>query len=389
MLNKFAAVIGAMAALGGIGDIAQARTPPAVEAASKKAAIDVVVQGEMTARGIPGAQVAIVQKGKIVFTGVYGMANIEAKQPVTENTLFQMNSINKAFAGVAAMQLVEAGKLNLDAPITTYLDGAPAAWGSITVRHIMSHSSGLNEIVDDNIRSIDGADPDAAWAKVLTLPVKFQRGEKFEYIQTNYVALGKIIEKITGDSFSEFVRDRQFQKARMKRTGFAPVTGNSDNPEVATLYTFLTLKIEGMRTVGVERSETQFVRNEVMPEYARPVGSIQSTSTEMAKWIIALQKLKLMNQGSLDQLWKPQPLNDGSYRAFGKVINAYGLGWPSARRENHPAITLTGGARSAVFVYPKDDLTVVVLTNLMGGAPEKFVDMIAATYLPGLGAGEK
>jgi CubicO group peptidase (beta-lactamase class C family) len=363
--------------------------PSVVESANKKAAIDLLVQGEMKARGIPGAQVTIVQKGKIVFTGVYGQANIETKQPVTEKTLFQINSISKAFAGVAAMQLVEAGKLNLDAPIATYLDEAPASWNSITVRHIMSHSSGLSEIVDDNIRTLDGAEPDAAWAKVLTLPVKFQPGEKFEYIQTNYVALGKIIEKITGRSFSEFVRARQFQKARMQRTGFAPVSGSSGDPGIATLYTFLTLKIEGMRTVGAERSEAPFVRNEVMPEYVRPVGSIQSTSTDMAKWIIALQKLKLMNQGSLEQLWKPQPLNDGSYRAFGRVINAYGLGWPSARRDNHPAVTLTGGARSALFVYPKDDLTVIVLTNLMGGAPEKFVEQIAATYLPGIGVEAK
>jgi CubicO group peptidase (beta-lactamase class C family) len=389
MLNKFAAALGVLVAVAGIGDIAQARTSSVVDAASKKAAIDSVVQGEMKARGIPGAQVTIVQKGKIVFTGVYGQANIEAKQPVTENTLFQVNSISKAFAGVAAMQLVEAGKLNLDAPITSYLDDAPASWGNITVRHIMSHSSGLNEIVDDNIRPIDGAEPATAWAKVTALPVKFQPGEKFEYIQTNYVALGKIIEKITGRSFSEFVRDRQFQKVRMKRTGFAPVSGSSGNPGVATLYTFLTLKIDGMRTVGAERSETPFVRNEVMPEYIRPVGSIQSTSTDMAKWIIALQKLKLMNKSSLEQLWKPQPLNDGSYRAFGKVINGYGLGWPSARRDNHPAVTLTGGARSAVFVYPKDDLTVIVLTNLMGGAPEKFVDQIAATYIPGVGVDPK
>jgi CubicO group peptidase (beta-lactamase class C family) len=384
MLIRFAAAIGMIAALGGFGDVAHARTSPVAEAETQKTKIDALVETEMAARGIPGAQVTVVQRGKIVFTGVYGQASIEAKQPVTEETRFQVNSISKAFAGVAAMQLVEAGKLKLDAPITTYLENMRASWARITVRHIMSHSSGLNEIVDDNIRSIDGAEPDAAWAKVQALPVKFQPGEKFEYVQTNYVALGKIIEKITERSFSEFVRDRQFQKARLKRTDFAPVSGSAGNPDVAPLYTFLTLKIKGMRTVGAERSEKPFVRNEVMSEFVRPVGSIQSTSTDMAKWIISLQKLKLMKQGSLQQLWKPQPLNDGSYRAFGPVINAYGLGWPSARRDNHPAITLTGGARSAVFVYPKDDLTVIVLTNLMGASPEKFVDKIASVYIPGL-----
>jgi CubicO group peptidase (beta-lactamase class C family) len=389
MLNKFVAAIGVIVAVGGIGDIALARTPSAAEAEIRKATIDRIVQDEMKARGIPGAQVSIVQHSKIVFTGAYGQANIEAKIPVSEKTRFQINSISKAFAGVAAMQLVEAGKLNLDAPITSYLDGLPTSWSGITVRHIMSHSSGLNEIIDDNIRTIDGAAPDAAWAKIQQLPVKFQPGEKFDYTQTNYVALGKIIEKITGRSYAKFVSDRQFDAVRMKQTGFAATSGSGANPDTATLYTFLTLKIEGMKTVGVERSDVPLVRNEQMPEFVRPVGSIQTTSTDLAKWIISLQKLKLVNKGSLEHLWKPQPLNDGTYRAFGPVVNGYGLGWPSARRENHPAVTPVGGARAAIFVYPKDDLTVVVLTNLMGASPEKFADKIASVYIPEMAAGNK
>jgi CubicO group peptidase (beta-lactamase class C family) len=386
MLNKCAAAIGVIVAMGGIGDIALAQTPSAAEAQTQKVVIDRLVQDEMKVRGIPGAQVSIVRHGKIVFTGAYGQANIEAKIPVSETTRFQINSISKAFAGVAAMQLVEAGKLNLDAPITSYLDGLPVSWSGITVRHIMSHSSGLNEIIDDNIRTIDGAAPDAAWAKIQQLPVKFQPGEKFDYTQTNYVALGKIIEKITGQSYTKFVGDRQFAKVRMKHTGFA---ATSASPDSATLYTFLTLKIDGMKTVGVERSDVPLVRNEQMPEFVRPVGSIQTTSTDLAQWIIALQKLKLMNKGSLEQMWKPQPLNDGTYRAFGPVVNGYGLGWPSARRENHPAVTPVGGARAAMFVYPKDDLTVIVLTNLMGASPEKFAHKIASAYIPDLGVKAK
>jgi CubicO group peptidase (beta-lactamase class C family) len=389
MLNKFAAAIGVIVALGGVGNIVQARAPSLAEAQTQKAAIDRLVQDEMKARGIPGAQVSIVRHGKIVFTGAYGQANIDAKVAVSEKTRFQINSISKAFAGVAAMQLVEAGKLNLDAPITSYLDGLPKSWSGITVRHIMSHSSGLNEIIDDNIRTIDGAAPDAAWAKIQMLPVKFQPGERFDYTQTNYVALGKIIEKITGQSYTKLVNDRQFAKVRMRHTGFAAILGSGAKPDNATLYTFLTLKIVGMKTVGVERSDVPLVRNEHMPEFVRPVGSIQTTSTDLAQWIIALQKLKLVNKGSLEQLWKPQPLNDGTYRAFGPVVNGYGLGWPSARRDGHPAITPVGGARAAIFVYPKDDLTVVVLTNLMGASPEKFVDKIASVYIPEMAAGKK
>jgi CubicO group peptidase (beta-lactamase class C family) len=138
-----------------------------------------------------------------------------------------------------------------------------------------------------------------------------------------------------------------------------------------------------MKTVGVERSAVPFVRHEPWTEIVFPAGGVRTTSTDLAKWAIALQKQKLVNKDSLEQLWKPQPQQDGTYRGFGSTINGYGLGWPSARRAAHPAITPVGGARAAIFIYPEDDLTIVVLTNLMGASPEKFVDKIASLYIPG------
>lgn len=382
MLNRISAAIGLIAVLGVLGDGANARTPSVSEAENKAVAIERVVQSEMTSRGIPGLQLTIVRHNRIVFSGAYGQANIEASTPVTKQTTFPINSISKAIAGVAAMQLVEARKLDLDAPLTTYLEALPESWRDITVRQILTHTSGLSEIVDDNLRMIDGAEPDAAWAKVQKLPLRFSPGTQFDYTQTNYVVLGKIIEKITGESFSDFVRDRQFDVVGMKRTSFADPA--DVRPDAASLYTHLTLLIKGMKTVGGDRSEVPFARHEPWAEILRPAGGVQTTSTDLAEWVIALQKLKLVNKDSLEQLWKPQPQKDGTYRGFDAVINGYGLGWPSARRPAHPSITPVGGARAAIFIYPEDDLTVVVLTNLMGASPQKFVDKIASIHIPGL-----
>jgi hypothetical protein len=100
MLNKVTLAIGLLALAGGLADNASARTLSALEVENKKAAVDDVVQSEMAVRGIPGLQLSIVRKGKIVFTGAYGQANINAKMPVTENTVFQINSITKAFLGL-------------------------------------------------------------------------------------------------------------------------------------------------------------------------------------------------------------------------------------------------------------------------------------------------
>lgn len=383
MMNRIPVAIGLMAALCGLGNHSHAHTPSASEAEDKTSAIERVVQGEMAARGIPGVQLTIVQNKKIVFTGVYGQANLETAAGVTQDTIFPVNSISKAVTGVAVMQLVEAGKLDLDASLGTYLPTLPESWKEVTVRQILTHTSGLPEIVDDNLRALDGAPPEIAWMKVQELPLDFPPGTRFDYTQTNYVAIGKIIEKITGKPFSEFVRERQFDVAGMKQSRYAATS--PAQPQTAALYTYMTLLTQGTKTVGVERSKVPLLRHEVWSSYWHATGGVQTTSTDLAKWVIALQKLSLINSNSLEQLPKPQRLKDGTSRGFNASVNGYGLGWPTVQRPVHPAIALIGGERAAVFIYPDADLSVIVLTNLMGASPQKFIDRIAALYIPGLG----
>jgi CubicO group peptidase (beta-lactamase class C family) len=113
----------------------------------------------------------------------------------------------------------------------------------------------------------------------------------------------------------------------------------------------------------------------------RTAASMSSTATELAKWIIALQGGHLLNNSaSLTTMWTPGVLNDGTHAGFGKKVSGYALGWPTMERALHPAVAPLGGARSAIIVYPKDDLTIVVLTNLQGSSPESFIDDIAAYY---------
>lgn len=382
MLNKISAAIGLIAIMGGLADSADAQATPVAEADNRAAAIDQLVQGEMASRRIPGLQLAIVKNGEIIFTGAYGQSDLETAKPVTERTVFGVNSISKAFTGVAAMQLVEAGKLDLDASVTQYLEGLPASWKAITVRQVLTHTSGLPEIIDDNTRLIDGASPDAAWAKVQELPLRYAPGTQYVYNQTGYALMGKIIEKLSGKPFVDFVREGQFNAAGMEQARFGHTADTV--PELASLYTYLTLKMEGMRAVGVERSETPMARHETWPAYMHPTGGVQTTARDLAAWVIALQDRKLVSEKGLEQLWTPQQLPDGSYRGFNRTINGYGLGWPVIRRAEHPAVTPTGGDRAAIFIYPEDDLTVIVLTNLMGASPQKFVDRIAAQYIPDL-----
>jgi tetratricopeptide (TPR) repeat protein len=212
--------------------------------------------------------------------------------------------------------------------------------------------------------------------KVKSLPIGFKPGEKFRYNQTGYVLLGQIITKLSGMHFTRFIEERQFKVAGMKLTRF----GDSYDvmPNYAGAYTMT-------RQVG-----DNFVRNSSpgvaymqFPVFFRTAAGIQSTATDMGNWIIALKSGKLLKQkASVDLLWTPARLNNGKIGGFNRLLNGYALGWPTVTREEHPAVAPVGGGRSSLFIYLKDDLSIVVLTNLMGGNPDQFTDEIAGYYIP-------
>ncbi|MET0330773.1 MAG: serine hydrolase domain-containing protein [Dyella sp.] len=344
--------------------------------------IDAYIETKMLQGRIPGLQLAIVKRGELIYTKSYGLSNVHQNSTVTNTTLFPINSITKAFTGIAVMQLVEMGKISLDSRVRVYLDDVPANWNDITVRDLLTHTSGIPEILDDNIKLIDGLAPDAAWAKIKTLPLIFKPGTKFQYTQTNYLVLGKIIDRVSGEAFAGFIKQGQFDRAEMTNTTFGH-SGSSEGAD-ATMYTYLLLKIKDGQTIGVDRAKTLQLRQEVIPPYMRTAAGIDSTAIDMAKWVIALEQGKLLRKSSIDELWRPQRLPDGSYAQFNDLMNGYALGWPVIMRKQHAAVTPEGGERAAVFIYPKDDVAVIVLTNLMGGSPQNFIDGIASHLIPGL-----
>lgn len=338
--------------------------------------IDVFLQNKMQRLHIPALQVAVVRDGKIVKSKTYGIANLENSISATDKTIFSVNSITKAFTGVAVMQLAEEGKLEITAPLSRYLDSLPEKWRSITLQQVLTHISGLPDMLDAEEQVLGHNDEAEAMQKVKLLPMEFNPGERFQYNQTGYVLLGQIITKLSGMHFTKFIEERQFKPAGMQLTRF----GDSYDvvPNYAGAYTMT-------RQMG-----DSFVRNNTpgigymqFPVFFRTAAGIQSTATDMANWIIALKTGRLLKQQkSIDAMWSPALLNNGKIGGFNKLTNGYALGWPTVTRKDHPAVGPVGGARSALFVYLKDDLSIVVLTNLMGGNPDRFIDEIAGFYIP-------
>ena len=335
--------------------------------------VDAFIGRIMEDRLISGLQLAVIQNGELLKLQSYGLANIEHAVPVNDNTIFPLNSIAKAFTGVALMTLVEEGKLDLSASISTYLEDLPEEWREITVGQLANHTAGLPYIKDpDNEGNyLSQSVGDDEWVEVINKPVRFSPGEKFDYNQLGYALLGLIIEKATGQSFRDYIKNHQFKIADMENSTFGDF--HKVIPGKAQSYTAY--------------NATFYNIYEAIPEHLFPATGINSTAEEVANWILALQNNEILkNEESFEALSEPYFLEDGSLAGFGGIVNAYGVGWQIAKRQNHPAMAAIGGGRSAVFVYPQDDLTIVLLTNRRGCAPEQFVDEIAGFYIPELKA---
>lgn len=336
------------------------------------------LKAKMQKERIPALQVAVVQHGKIVTSTAYGLADVEHDVPATTSSIFSINSCTKAFTGVAIMQLSEAGKLLIDDPVSKYLDDLPLAWRAITIRQVLAHVSGLPNIIDNKEHLIGDGTEASAWAAVKALPLEFKAGARYSYNQTGYVMLGRIIDKLSGMPFADFIAKRQFEPAGMTHTRF----GDSSDvvPLTARSYSYLA------NTDGVWRKGDRLLATyATFPGYFRTGAGILSTADDVAKWLIALQSGKLLkDKASVTALWTPVVLNNGTTAGTNELLNGSGLGWPVTMRTDHPAAGPIGGMRSAFFVYPKDDLSVVVLTNLQGANPEYFIDEVAAYYLPGM-----
>lgn len=182
--------------------------------------IDVFIKRKMGQLQIPGLQLAIIKDGKLDKVANYGVANIEHQIPTNTKTTFSINSMTKAFVGVAIMQLQEQGKLNIDDSISLYITDIPETWESITIKQILSNVSGLPNNIDEKEQVLGDGSESLNWKMVKQLPLEFKPGEKFSYNQTGYYILGRIIDSLSGQNFTQFIEENQFKTCEMSSTVF-------------------------------------------------------------------------------------------------------------------------------------------------------------------------
>ena len=185
--------------------------------------VDDYVRAVMQKQHVPGAAVAVVRDGKVIKAAGYGMANVELNVAATPDTVFKIGSVSKQFLSAGIMLLVQDGKLSLDDKISKFLDGTPDAWKDITIRHLLTHTSGL-------VREAPGFDPlkiqsDADVIKTAyASPLVFKTGDKWQYCNVGYFSLAEIIHKVSGKPWGDFLTERVFAPLGMNSTRTTTMT---------------------------------------------------------------------------------------------------------------------------------------------------------------------
>lgn len=346
-------------------------TVPVSARAAAGRSVDSLVRAEMSRRLIPGAAVVVLRNGRIVQKSVYGLASVELGVPATTRTLFQTASATKNVTGVAVMQLVEAGRFGLDDRVTALLPGLPAAWAPVTVRQLLSHTSGLPDVIVDPEKGVwlPGS-RDSMLKQVAAMPVK-PAGAGWDYNQTNYLLLGMLVEKFSGLAFPEYCRQRVF--APLGITGAVFGDTRLVARDRASEYTRLGLAPGATRLADLRGFSYEY------PEALLTAAGLFLNADDMAKWLAGVARGATLKPASFAALTTTVSL-DGEPFHFPESPMGYGLGWIVIDDPEHRGYGGSGGGRCAVFHYPDERLAIAVMTNLQGAGPEDLVERIAALY---------
>lgn len=300
----------------------------------------------------------VAKDGKVIFKKGYGMANMEWDIPNSPNTKHRLGSVTKQFTAMLILQLAAEGKLDLQAPITTYLPEYPKENGDkITTHHLLTHTSGIPNYTSfpDFFKDVsrDPYTPEEFTTKFQDMELEFTPGEKFNYSNSGYFLLGVLIEKLSGKTYEAMLEENIFSKLGMKDSGF---DHHSD--------------ILKNRATGYENNGNGFINSPFLDmsiPYA--AGSLYATVEDLYLWDQALYTNKLLPQKYMDMYFKPHIPAFGSFHyAYGWMVGNEALGNTT---DSIAVITHGGGINgfNTQISRQLSDKSLIVLLNNTGGAP--------------------
>ncbi|HLZ98800.1 MAG TPA: serine hydrolase domain-containing protein [Steroidobacteraceae bacterium] len=310
---------------------------------------------------VPGASVMVLRDGVPVFRRSYGMADLEHAVAATPATSYRLASMTKQFTAAAILLLAEDGRLSIDDPVRKWLPTLPDAAAAVTLRHLLTHTSGL---IDYEDLIPDGTTAQVHDADVLRLlesqnRTYFAPGSNYRYSDSGYSLLALVVGRASGKDFASFLRDRIFTPLKMQHT-VAYEDGISTVIDRAYGYSAVN-----QRWTRTDQSLTSAVLGD---------GGIYSSIDDLAKWDAALYDARLLRESSLRLAFTPATQTDDP-------VVRYGFGWRmTGETVWHSGETM--GFRNVIVRYPKRHFTVIVLTNRNDPEPYPAALAIAKIFEP-------
>src|SRR5437764_6860860 len=304
-----------------------------------------VIQSYVDGKKFMGT-VLVAQNGKILLDKGYGSANLEWNIPDSPSTKFRIGSMTKQFTAAAILLLEERGKLKTDDLIKKYMPDAPAAWDKITIFNLLTHTSGIPSFTsfpDYRSTEVTQTTPEKLVERFRDKPLDFQPGEKWDYSNSGYVLLGYLLEKISGQTYKEFIQENIFKPLGMNDSGYD--SNSAIIPHRASGYTPTP---NGPVNAGYIDMSIPF-----------SAGALYSTTADLWRWEQGLFGGKVLTTASLKKMTTPFK-NDYAYGLAVRTAHGYTV------IEHGGGIE---GFNTQLAYDPDRKLAVIVLGNLNGGAP--------------------
>ena len=339
--------------------------------------IDALLANSVSAN-TPGAAVLVVKDGRPVFERGYGVTDLRTLHRIDEHTNFRLASLTKQFTAMAIMLLVHDGKLHYDQTLTEIFPQFPAYGKSITIRHLLTHTSGLldyedlmakqyGNIPDDQIPQIHDAGVLALLEKQNR--TKFPPGSKWEYSNSGYCLLALVVEKVSGEPFGQFLNERVFAPLQMAST-LAYEKGKNEVENRAYGHT-----LAGGRWRETDQSSTSATLGD---------GGVYTSLADLIRWDAALREHTLLSAKEMEPAWTAvRPTGAQARETDGRLVN-YGFGWFLEPYQGHRRMWHYGetvGFHNSIQRFPDDHLTVIVLCNRTDRSAIHLALQIAGLYL--------
>lgn len=307
---------------------------------SPEAKIDNYIERILKRNGVPGASLAIIKDGKVIHKKNYGYTNLEHQVPISNQSIFRLYSLTKPFVSIALFKLIEEGKISLEDKVSKYINDLPDTWQDRQIKHLLSHSSGFPDMGQPYLEIKDLTE-DEAIKRVFGMSLGGKAGEKYEYNQTNFWMLQRIIDQLSQQPMAEFIREHQFP------TTTDTVFFSSDSRDIVkhrvTPY-FPFAK-------GELSIEIPYVRG----NYSLAMNGMHIGLSDFITWDKKFKQNQFISSATKEKMWANFP--------YSQTEDVFAYGWGKYNVNGHPAYGFSGSGSTIYRIFPEDDLSIIYLAN--------------------------